>query len=86
MIPLAKLSTTPVTSSQPAQRMSAARVRSVRPARPAATPIATPAMSAAGSSHEIWPPTIELKSRSMPLDPLNEPPPPSPPVMRDSPL
>ncbi len=34
MMPLAKLNTAPVTSSQPPQMISAARLRSVRAARP----------------------------------------------------
>ncbi|PSK63386.1 hypothetical protein B0E53_04667 [Micromonospora sp. MH33] len=73
-----KLKISPVTSSQPPQSSSPARVRSVRAARPASHNPATSRISAAGSSQEIWPPTSVSNIRSRPDCPENGPPPPPP--------
>ena len=56
MMPWAKLSTAPVTSSQPPKMRKAARIRSVRGARRVNHRAASRPMSAPGISHEIWPP------------------------------
>src|SRR5690242_11948812 len=74
--------TTPVTTSQPPQRIAAARLRSLRGARHVAASTATSAISAAGRSQEISVPMAVPNSRPMPVAPPNEafwPPPEEPP-------
>ncbi len=64
-----KLKTRAWTTSQPPQSSSDARVRSVRGARRVSQRPATSTISAAGSSHEIWPPKDSLNIRVMPVEP-----------------
>jgi hypothetical protein len=61
----------PLTSSQPPQTISAARVGSVRGARRVNQRPATSAINAAGSSQEISVPMLEPNSRPMPDAPPN---------------
>jgi hypothetical protein len=88
MMPFMKLNTRPVTTSQPPQSSAAARARSVRGARPRSTSRATRKTSAAGSSHEIWPPISLLNKRVQPVSPQLDGPtlPVSEPVRRPKPL
>ncbi len=82
-----------MTTSQPPHRMSAARVRSVRLARQVSSRPSAEEASAAGSSHDAWPPKLVLNIRSQPVAPhrpVVPPPPPtlpvSSPVSRPKPL
>ena len=84
MIPVIRLKTAPVTSSQPPQSSAAARRRSVRAPRLDTHISRTTEISAAGSSQLICPPRSDPNSRVRPAWPLNaglpppRPPPPKP--------
>ena len=68
---------------------SAALPRSVRERRAVIANPATSKTSAAGSSHEIWPPIAELNIRERPVSPQPLPPPTEPvssPPRRPRPL
>ena len=77
-MPLAKLKTAAVTTSQPPQRSALARNRSVRGA--ARVDHSTPAseMNAAGSNQLIWLPISLPNSRPRPVCPEENPPVPPP--------
>jgi hypothetical protein len=67
-----------MTSHEP-HKIRAARSRSVRARRRVYTNPTTSRISAAGSSHEIWPPISESNSRVSPVAPHRSPVPPNPP-------
>src|SRR3954447_16585700 len=79
MIPLPRLNTNPVTSSQPPHKMKAARTRSVRGRVPRHAIPATSRINAAGSNHEIWVPNSAPNMRVSPVAPHRPPCPPPPP-------
>src|ERR1017187_10904712 len=78
MMPLMKLNTAPVTSSQPPHSIAAALTRSVRALRRLIHSNATSAISAAGSSQLIWPPNSLLNSLITLAGPPQIAPPPPP--------
>ncbi len=83
MIPVIRLKTAPVTSSQPPQSRTAALSRSVRAPRLDTHISRTAAISAAGSSQLICPPISDPNSRARLAWPLNAGlPPPRPPLLK----
>ena len=89
MIPWARLKTRPVMTSQLPHSSAAARLPSVRGARPRNQMRPAPRMSAAGISQLTWPPKVSLNIRSRPVGPHPLPPPTLPvslPVSRPKPL
>ncbi len=88
-MPCMKLKTPAVTSSHPPHSSNAARVRSMRGARPATHRPAASSTSAAGSSQATWPPTSAPNIRVSPVAPQPLKPPTLPvslPVSRPNPL
>src|SRR6266496_754952 len=78
MMPLAQLSTTPVTSSQPPHTIRLARSASARGRRNVSHASAAIATSAAGSNQLICEPISEPNSRVSPVCTEENPPPPPP--------